>query len=266
MGAVIPDVGGETDSASAHEVLPSASALGLTRLVHERAVSSTMDVAHALAADGAPAGVLVVADRQLRGRGRGGRAWESADGAGLWMTLLERPDDPRVIGVLALRLGLAMAAALSPFVDAPICLKWPNDLHAGRGKLAGILVEARWRENAVDWVAIGIGVNRRVPDGFPGAASIRAGVSRAELLLAIMPRLREAAVTRGHLSEAECAAWSARDLARGRRIREPGDGIVEGIAADGALLVRTAPDGSNPGGSVQAFYAGSLVFDETATP
>ena len=239
------------------DVIPTAAELGLAEIVHERHVESTMDEVHRRAAQGTPAGVLVVADRQLRGRGRSGREWESADGAGLWMTLLERPDDPRVIGVLALRLGLALADALTPFVDAPVSLKWPNDLYVGAGKLSGILVEARWRESAVDWVAIGVGINRRVPSGFPDAAAIRTGVSRAELLTAIIPRLRIAASTRGHLSDAECAAWAARDLARGRRIREPGVGIVEGIAPDGALLVR-----SEPSGRLHSYVAGSLVFDD----
>jgi BirA family biotin operon repressor/biotin-[acetyl-CoA-carboxylase] ligase len=241
---------------SDREVMPMAAELGLAQVVHEREVESTMDEAHARAAKGAPAGVLVVADRQLRGRGRGGREWQSADSAGLWMTLLERPADARVIGVLALRLGLALADALQPLVDAPVSLKWPNDLYVGSGKLAGILVEARWRESAVDWVAIGIGINRRVPAGFPDAAAIRTGVSRAELLKAIIPRLRVAASTRGQLSDVECAAWAARDLARGRRVREPGVGVVQGIAPDGALLVR-----SEQSGDVSPYYAGSLVFE-----
>ena len=244
-----------TDSVPDREAMPTATDLGLAQIVHERQVESTMDEAHARAVSGAPAGLLVVADRQLRGRGRAGREWESADGAGLWMTLLERPDDARVVGVLALRLGLALADALQPLVDAPISLKWPNDVYVGAGKLAGILVEARWRESAVDWVAIGVGINRRVPAGFPDAAAIRGGVSRAELLLAIIPRLRAAASTRGHLTEAECAHWAARDLARGRLVREPGVGVVQGIAPDGALLVR-----SEQSGDVLSYYAGSLVF------
>ena len=246
-----------TDGTRDGEAMPTAADLGLLQVVHEQQVESTMDDAHALAAQGAPAGVLVVADRQLRGRGRSGREWESADGAGLWMTLLERPDDPRIIGVLALRLGLTLSDALAPFVDAPVSLKWPNDLYVRSGKLAGILVEARWRESVVDWVAIGVGINRRVPAGFPGAAAIRAGVSRVDLLTAIIPRLRLAASTRGHLSDTECTAWAARDLARGRRVREPAIGVVQGIAPDGALLVRSAESGR-----VEPHYAGSLVFDE----
>jgi BirA family biotin operon repressor/biotin-[acetyl-CoA-carboxylase] ligase len=217
-----------------------------------------MDVAHALAADGVDAGVLVLADHQRRGRGRGGKTWHSADHAGLWMTLIERPADQRVVGVLALRLGLAIADALAPFVDAPLQLKWPNDVMAGPGKLVGILVEARWRNASVDWVAIGVGINRSAPAELPVAASLGAGVSRAALLMSIVPALRAAVAKEGLLSDGERAAWHARDFARGRTIIAPRAGTVVGVSADGALLVSPVS-----GASVEAIHAGSLVFDES---
>ena len=73
------------------ELLPSAAELGLELLDHRATTLSTMDDAHAVAAAGALAGTLIVADVQGQGRGRGGRLWESAERDGLWMTLLERP-------------------------------------------------------------------------------------------------------------------------------------------------------------------------------
>lgn len=234
--------------------LPSAAALGLTSIVHESVVSSTMDVAHTLAQQGAPAGVLVIADQQDGGRGRGGHTWASQAGAGVWMTLIERPRDQRVVGVLALRLGMALAEALTPLARAPISLKWPNDVFAGTGKLAGILVEARWRDAQVDWVAIGIGINLRVPTDFPQAASVRADVSRNDVLSAVMPGVREAAQRRGVLTPTECLTWQARDLAFGRRLSQPAVGIAAGIEPDGALRVR-ADDGE-----MSTIHAGSLVF------
>jgi len=229
--------------------------MGLARLVHCAEVTSTMDIAHELAAAGAAAGTLVLADRQLSGRGRGGHRWTSEAGAGLWMTLVERPADGRDVSLLSLRLGLALADALSPLVDEPVTLKWPNDVFVGTGKVAGILVEARWRDAAIDWVAIGIGINRRVPATVPGAAAVRPEVSRRRLLTAVVPGLRDAARRRGPLTLDERGAWHARDLARGRSISGPLRGVVEGIAADGALLVTTVP--GRPATSVRT---GSIVF------
>src|SRR5699024_4705414 len=104
------------------------------------------------------AGTLVLADRQTAGRGRGGRTWVSEPGAGIWLTLVERPRDAASVALLSLRLGLRAAPVLDRWSAAPVRLKWPNDLHVGRGKLAGILVESRWREERIEWIAVGMGI------------------------------------------------------------------------------------------------------------
>lgn len=220
-------------------------------------VGSALDVAHSLAGAGAPAGTLVVADEQTAGRGRSGRRWVSGPGAGLWLTLVERPHDPAAIAVLSLRIGLRAAAVLDRWSDAPVRLKWPNDIYAGGRKLAGILVEARWRDARPDWVAIGIGINIQAPPDVATAAGLRAGTSRVELLAELLPALRAAAAARGSLTVGELEAFAARDLALGRRCSAPAAGIVDGIAADGALVVRE--------GSERTLHrAGSLVFAEEA--
>jgi BirA family biotin operon repressor/biotin-[acetyl-CoA-carboxylase] ligase len=230
--------------------LPAVVALGST--------ASTLDVAHALAADGAPAGTLVLADEQTAGRGRAGRRWTSAKGQGIWLTFIERDLDPAVLGVIALRLGIAAAEALEPLAPAPIRVKWPNDLWIGEGKLAGILAEARWRDGAPEWVAIGMGVNVRVPADLRGAAGLREGVGRGAALARLIPALRAAAARSGALDARELASLDARDLARGRRLVEPVAGVAAGVSAEGELLVRA------PGGAIVPCRAGSLVFAEGA--
>ncbi len=231
-----------------------AAECGLVRLEHHALLGSTMDEAHRLAQAGAPAGTLVLADAQDGGRGRGGRSWASEPGAGIWMTLIERPRDQRALDVLALRTGLALADALEPFCDSRITLKWPNDLFVGAGKLAGILIEARWRDALPEWVAIGVGVNRRVPTAFPGAASVRDDTTRDALLRAMLPPMRTAAAQAGSLTAAECAHWAERDLAYGREIIEPRAGRAMGIDATGALRIAEAR------GAIYAARSGSLVF------
>ena len=217
-------------------------------------VSSTMDVAHALAAEGGPAGTAVLSDTQLAGRGRLGRAWQSDPGQGVWVTLVERPRDASGVEVLSLRVGLALAEALDPLAPAPVRLKWPNDLYTQDGKLAGILIEARWRDARLDWVAIGIGVNVR-PSGHQGAGALRPGVSRVDVLARIIPGVRAAAARPGSLSADEIARFHARDFAVGRRVAAPSPGIVAGIDASGAILIVGA-DGTH------RHRTGSLVFAE----
>ena len=235
---------------------PLAAHIDVPVLVALESTGSTLDVAHSLAAEGAPDGTLILAETQTAGRGRSGKRWTSEPGAGIWLTLVERALDPATISLLALRLGIAAADALQPFVDAPIGIKWPNDLYLGRRKLAGILAEARWRDGAPEWVAIGMGVNVLPPADVPDAAGLRGGVSRLAVLETLVPALRAAAARHGKLDATELAALAERDVARGRRAIAPGDGTVEGVSAAGELLLRL------PDGTLAAHRSGSLVFAE----
>lgn len=230
-----------------------AAMLGVPRVELFASIGSTLDAAHELAAAGAPDGTLVLADAQTAGRGRLGRSWQSEAGRGIWLTLVERPGDPEALDVLSLRLGLAAAAVLDPFAPARVALKWPNDLYVEGRKLAGILVEARWKNGRLDWLAAGFGLNLRPPSDAPWAAALREGTSRLDVLRVLVAALREAARRPGRLDAAELEAFGARDLARGRACREPGEGTVAGIAPDGALVLDT-PDGR------RTFRAGSLVL------
>lgn len=208
-----------------------------------------------MAAHGAARGTLVVADEQTAGRGRGGKSWTSVPGAGIWLTVIERPIDSSGLGVLSLRVGMAVAAALDRFAVEPIRLKWPNDLYIDRGKLAGILVEARWREQAVEWVAIGIGVNVARPHSIENAAWLEPGTSRIEVLSDLVPSVRIAAAATGPLTPLELEQYNARDLARGKPCIQPALGRVAGITPAGELLVALAD-------SVASFRSGSLVLEE----
>ena len=230
-----------------------ANTLSLPRVVVLDDVPSTMDVANELAAGGAHAGTLVIADAQAAGRGRAGRRWESRAGDGLWLTLIERVNDSSALDVLSLRIGIRAARALDRFSPASVGLKWPNDLYLPSGKLGGILVESRWRGARPEWTAIGIGINVR-DVRYAGGAALGAEVSRLDVLAEILPALRAAASGRGHLSDAELAEFAARDVAFGRRCTGPCTGRVSGIAPDGALLIETS-DG------VKRMVEGSLTLE-----
>ena len=230
-------------------------ALDLPRVEILETTTSTLDVAHRLASQGAPSGTLVIADEQTAGRGRDGKNWQSSPGAGLWLTLIERPNDVSGLDVLSLRVGLVSAEALDRFASEPIRLKWPNDLYVDRGKLAGILVEARWRESAVEWVAIGLGVNIRPPENVTGAAGLKPGTDRLDVLGELIPGIRATAQARGPLRREEIEEFNARDLARGRQCIQPALGRVAGISAAGELLIAIAD-------TITPFRSGSLVLEE----
>jgi BirA family biotin operon repressor/biotin-[acetyl-CoA-carboxylase] ligase len=234
-----------------------ADRLGLRAVVAFSEVGSTLDVAHAIAADGSAEGTLVVADAQTAGRGRMGRMWQSDAGAGVWLTLIERPPQGPALEVLSLRIGLALAPALDQFAVSPIRLKWPNDLYVGDRKLAGILVEARWRDGVPEWIAIGVGINVRVPSGELNAIGLIDGSRRADVLSQAVTAINAAVRREGPLSESELSAFAERDLAAGRVCIEPVRGRVLGVDPSGALRV-------DVGSEVALVRAGSLVLEGDA--
>src|SRR5437867_2561363 len=122
-------------------------------------VDSTNDVAWELAQQGADEGACVVADHQTRGRGRQGRAWHTAPGKGLALSVLLHPGcDAATLGTAPLVAGLAIARGLHALgFDGR--LKWPNDLLAGTRKISGILAESRRNAEGTDVVILGVGVN-----------------------------------------------------------------------------------------------------------
>ena len=239
------------DGYSAREL---AGELGLPHIELLSETPSTQDVAHKLAADGARSGTLVVADQQTRGRGRSGARWHSGSGMGLWLTLIERPVDSTGVNVLSIRVGIRAARALDRFAAEPIRLKWPNDLYVGGRKLAGILVEARWRDVRLEWIAIGIGINIAPPADMPDAAGLDPGTRRCDVLAEMIPGLRLAATSSGELTSRELMEFDTRDMARGRHCSQPAQGIVRGITASGELLVALAD-------TVASFRSGSLVLN-----
>ena len=113
---------------------------------------------------GAREGLLVQADRQLSGRGRRGRAWESPAGSNLYMTLLLKPDTTmEQASALTLIMALACQEGIEKATGLCCEIKWPNDLVLNRKKVVGILTEAvMLPKEANDHsyaLACGIGIN-----------------------------------------------------------------------------------------------------------
>jgi BirA family biotin operon repressor/biotin-[acetyl-CoA-carboxylase] ligase len=229
-----------------------ASYVGAPIVELHESVNSTMDEAHRLGEGSAPTGTVVVALRQLAGRGRHGRRWTSQTGDGLWMTALHRNVPSSGLDVLSVRIGLELAPRLEAMADGRVRLKWPNDLLVGTGKLAGILVETRWRDGRVEWVAVGVGINVAPPADQPGAVGLRRGVMLRDVMREAVPAISAACAATGDLSGVEMNAYAARDSARDAHLIEPMPGFARGITVDGALIVETS-DGR------KLFRRGSLV-------
>jgi BirA family biotin operon repressor/biotin-[acetyl-CoA-carboxylase] ligase len=206
------------------------------------------------ARQGAPEGLVAVAEHQTAGRGRLDRRWESPPGANLLASVLLRPgceaDD---LHLCSGAVALAAAEACTGAAGVDPVLKWPNDLLVGGSKLAGVLAEADFEGSRLRGVVVGIGVNV----GWPGPAeaggtSLDDACGRAhpvdkEVLLDLM---LEGLAKRRPLLDEEAGRRTLADEVRrrcatlGQRVRvtlpnEELTGAASGIDDAGHLVVET---------------------------
>ncbi len=133
-------------------------------------VSSTNDLLKTLARQGAPEGTVLMADRQTGGHGRLGRSFHSPGSAGIYLSILLRPDcAPTELMHLTCAAAVAMCNAVEAAIGLRPGIKWTNDLVWGKRKLGGILTELGFTpQGRVDHAIIGIGLNcRQKPEDFP---------------------------------------------------------------------------------------------------
>jgi BirA family biotin operon repressor/biotin-[acetyl-CoA-carboxylase] ligase len=226
---------------------------------HFYKIGSTNTVAMAAAAEGAPEGTVFLAEEQTAGRGRGAHTWESARSAGIYCSVVLRPESPpSEVLVLSLAVGLAVRAAIQQ-LDARVLvdLKWPNDVLIGGKKVCGILTEMNAEATRVRYIVVGIGMNVNQAD-FPKeleheATSLRMATgsewSRVEVATALLKSLdreyrdllQESDARQSILQRfAEQSSW-----VQGKpvRIDDNGSGFsgtTEGLDERGFLRLRTA--------------------------
>ena len=223
-------------------------------------VGSTNTLLGAMAGEGAPAGLALIAGAQTAGRGRRGRSFYSPDGTGVYISLLLRPDlSPAAAVPLTACAAVAAAEAIEEVSGARAGIKWVNDIFIDGRKVCGILTEAETDavSSRLRHVIIGLGVNISEPEGgFPSELADIAGAVfpgpvpeavRCRLAAGILDRLSELAEDPGDPAVLE--AYRSRSVLSGRRIRilepgrEPQEAAAVGINDDYSLQV-CLPDGT----------------------
>ncbi len=133
----------------------------LGRNIHfEESVTSTQQIAHRLAYEGAIEGTIVVAEEQTTGRGRLDRAWYSPKHTGIWMSMILRPQiPPSKAPQLTLLAAVGVVQAIQEVTGLEPDIKWPNDILLNQKKLVGILTELQAETDRINSVIIGIGIN-----------------------------------------------------------------------------------------------------------
>lgn len=130
------------------------------RVVYREKVDSTNTEAKRLSDRDAAHGTLVIAGMQTAGKGRRGRAWTTAPGMGVWMSVLLRPEfAPSSASMLTLLMGMAAAEASEDLTGLEARIKWPNDVVLNGKKICGILTEMSAEPDFIHHVIIGTGIN-----------------------------------------------------------------------------------------------------------
>lgn len=122
---------------------------------------STNNYANRLISTGkAVNGTVVLSHFQKNGRGQRGNLWESDAGMNLLVSIIVFPKFLPVQKQFYLSkiISLAMIDWLRQHVDE-VSVKWPNDIYAGKRKIAGILIETSVQGSSFHSAIIGVGLN-----------------------------------------------------------------------------------------------------------
>lgn len=215
-------------------------------------------------------GLVVCAAAQTHGKGQAGAKWESEPGKNMAMSVVLLPSFLQPMRHFSLNQAVALAVRdmLAPYIPVPVFIKWPNDIIAGNGKIAGILIQTHLQGNRFQHGVAGIGINvnqSEFPEHLPHATSLSKITGQSFNL----KNLREALCYQLDKRYAELRSGNLEELAfhytshlfrvhtPSRLRRADGtvfEGIIEGVSEDGRLLVRH-------GQELEKFSPKEIAFD-----
>ena len=132
-------------------------------IIHTDKTGSTNELAMQKIMSGkAYEGIIYVADYQTNGKGTGNNSWESEPGKNLLFSMILKPVfiEPARQFMLTQIISLCLKELLENEIkNSKISIKWPNDIYAGREKIAGILIQNIIQGNEYSYAVAGIGIN-----------------------------------------------------------------------------------------------------------
>ena len=229
------------------------------RVYYFEEIDSTQNFAQNIAADKKENGTIIIAEKQTSGRGRLDRKWTSPKG-GIWFSLIIHPkfdvSNSTLIPILS---AVALSKSIKSVLDIETEVKWPNDITMNGKKVAGVLVDASFQTNSIDYLILGIGINfdidtkklekrlTKTPN-FYGIDSLRGKEDKTppkkllkEFLLQFEKNLFQ--LDKGEKSKI-IKEWTKRAAGIGKKItintsNGKISGISQGIDNDGALKIKT---------------------------
>ena len=229
------------------------------RVYYFEEIDSTQNFAQNIAADKKENGTIIIAEKQTSGRGRLDRKWTSPKG-GIWFSLIIHPKfDVSSSTLIPILSAVALSKSIKSVLDIETEVKWPNDITMNGKKVAGVLVDASFQTNSIDYLILGIGINfdidtkklekrlTKTPN-FYGIDSLREKEDKTppkkllkEFLLQFEKNLFQ--LDKGEKSKI-IKEWTKRAAGIGKKItintsNGKISGISQGIDNDGALKIKT---------------------------
>ena len=243
------------------------------RVYYFEEIDSTQSFAQNIAADKKENGTIIIAEKQTSGRGRLDRKWTSPKG-GIWFSLIIHPKfDVSSSTLIPILSAVALSKSIKSVLDIETEVKWPNDITMNGKKVAGVLVDASFQTNSIDYLILGIGINfdidtkklekrlTKTPN-FYGIDSLRGKEDKTppkkllkEFLLQFEKNLFQ--LDKGEKSKI-IKEWTKRAAGIGKKItintsNGKISGISQGIDNDGALKIKTRNE-------IKKIYVGDVVL------
>ena len=243
------------------------------RIYYFEEIDSTQNFAQQIASDKKENGTIIIAEKQTTGRGRLNRKWTSPKG-GMWFSLIIHPKfDVSSSTLIPILSAVALSKSIKTVLGIKTEVKWPNDITMNGKKVAGMLVDASFQANNIDYLILGIGINfdidakklekrlSKTPN-FYGVNSLRRKDDKTppkvllkEFLLQFEKNLSQ--LDNGKKSKI-VKEWTKRAVGIGKRItintsNGKISGISQGIDNDGALKIKTRNE-------TKKFFVGDVVL------
>lgn len=227
-------------------------------------IGSTNDHAREWLTQGASTGACVIADQQVSGRGRMGRAWQTPPRSALALSVVLRPT-AQALPYITMLGALAVAQTAQQFGADAVGIKWPNDVLLMGRKVCGILAEADWQQQTLRGVILGIGVNVRVDfhdtplhdTAISLEDALHTRIDRTALLVALLDRIDAGAGLLARDAHALYAAWRGHLVTLGQQVS-----ITYGATTYTGRAVDALPDGAlvieSADGTRHTVYAGDV--------
>lgn len=225
-------------------------------------IGSTNDAALEWLAQGATGGSVVIADEQIKGRGRLGRVWHTPPGAALILSVILHPDAIHLPQLTMLG-ALAICDLLDHLGLESVAIKWPNDVQVNGKKVSGVLPEVVWEGTRLTGAVLGMGINVRIDfsdtelagHGISIEPALGRPVQRLDLLKYLLGRIDYWFACLG--SDELFQSWQRRLITLGQQVQVEHEGrliigIAQSVDLSGALIVMDA------GGKAHRVLAGDV--------